>query len=220
MFSLFPKDKKFYVLFNDLSANLVEITTEFESFLKDYSNNSPPAKGTADLIATSVSLKRIIDLDRKGDDLSEQLLKELFSTFVTPMDREDVHGLTKTLTSIIEHVTGAARRFDMYNISTVHAPAIELTQVLIKCVTEVQSLVNRIDNLSSLEKFTPVIDQLNLHEKEGDRIYRKAIKEMFLHEQDPLEVIKWKDIYDRLENAIDKCYAAGTIMLGMILKYA
>lgn len=220
MFSLFPKDKKFYVLFNQLSENLVAITREFQGFLDNYTSVAPPPKGTADLVETSPALRRIIELDRKGDEISEQLLKELFSTFVTPMDREDVHGLTKVLASIIEHVNGAARRFDMYNIHTVQTPARELTRVLLECVIEVETLVNRIDNLSSLEKFTPVIDKLNQLEKEGDRIYRQAIKEMFVLEKDPIEVIKWKDIYERLENAIDKCHSAGTIMLGMILKYA
>src|SRR3990167_8572899 len=111
--SLFPKDKKFFVLFNNLSQCLVEIAKEFQLFLHTYQDNPiVTANQTRDLVESSVALKKIVSLDSHGDGLSEDLLKTLFSTFVTPMDREDIHALTKTLTSIIAHVNGAARRFD------------------------------------------------------------------------------------------------------------
>ena len=129
--SLFPKDKKFFVLFNDLSQCLVEIAKEFQNFLHTYQENPiVTANQTRDLVEGSVSLKKIVSLDSQGDGLSEDLLKTLFSTFVTPMDREDIHGLTKTLTSIIAHINGAARRFDMYHIKSVEPAIHELTQIL------------------------------------------------------------------------------------------
>ncbi|PIQ26762.1 hypothetical protein COW36_00585 [bacterium (Candidatus Blackallbacteria) CG17_big_fil_post_rev_8_21_14_2_50_48_46] len=226
--SLFPKDKKFFVLFNNLSQCLVEITTEFQNFLQDY-EDKPIVTGqqTRDLVESSVSLRKIIDLDSKGDGLSEDLLKTLFSTFVTPMDREDIHALTKTLTSIIEHINGAARRFDMYQIKTVEPAALELSQILIESTSELKFLIERLDNLSSLERFTPHIEKLSQLEKAGDKIYRTTIKKLFCSAgesqcstEDTLHIIKWQDIFECLENAIDKCNSAGTILMGIILKYA
>lgn len=217
--SFFPKDKKFYVLFNDLSNCLVEVTQSFEEFLQTYAAPGKKAQ-TAELTAQSASLQRLMDYDRQGDDKSDELMKALFSTFVTPMDREDIHGLTKTVTSIIEHVTSAARRFDMYHINEVERPALELAGVLIECAKEVDLLIRHLDNLSNLEHFTPHIENLNQLEKKGDRIYRAAIKELFDDPTDTLHVLKWKDVFERLENAIDKCKTAASILMGIILKYA
>lgn len=221
-FSLFPKDKKFFILFNNLSQCLVEITTEFQHFLISYQDKPfETSQKTTDLIESSSSLKKIISLDAKGDGLSEELLKNLFSTFVTPMDREDIHALTKTLTSIIEYINGAARRFDMYHIKTVEPAAIELTKILVESTNELRFLIERLDNLSSLERFTPHIEKLNQLEKVGDRIYRSAIKDLFCcNSENTLHVIKWKDIFECLENSIDKCNSAGSILMGIILKYA
>lgn len=220
--SLFPKDKKFFILFNNLSQCLVEITNEFQYFLKSYQDNPfETSQKTTDLMESSVSLKKIISLDAQGDGLSEDLLKTLFSTFVTPMDREDIHALTKTLTNIIEYINGAARRFDIYHIKTVEPAALELTQVLVESTNELRFLIERLDNLSSLERFTPHIERLSQLEKEGDHIYRSAIKELFFcTSENALHVIKWKDIFECLENSIDKCNSAGSILMGIILKYA
>lgn len=224
MFKLnfFPKDKKFFVLFNDLSQVLVSIAAEFIEFLNQYpSNYAANSKGTGDLMAGSLKLTRIMELDKQGEHLVTELRKELFSTFVTPLDREDIHGMTKILNSIIEHITGAARRFDMYHITDVRKPAIELSLVLQSCVKQVEFLINHMEDLSSLDEIQHAITELEKLEKEGDRIYRNAIKEMFyLPNPDPLEVMKWKDIYERLENAVDKCNSSGSIIMGMILKYA
>lgn len=220
--NLFPKDKKFFVLFNELAKVLVNISAEFIEFLNQYSENyTSTSKGTGDLMACSLKLTRIMELDKEGEHLAADLRKELFSTFVTPLDREDIHGMTKILNSIIEHVTGVARRFDMYNITNVRPQAIELSLILQSCVKQVEYLINHMDNLSSLDKIRSAITELEKLEKEGDRIYRNAIKEMFYAgDQDPLEVMKWKDVYERLENAIDKCNSSGSIIMGMILKYA
>ncbi|MGE3725244.1 MAG: DUF47 domain-containing protein [Candidatus Sericytochromatia bacterium] len=219
--SLFPKDKKFFVLFNNLSQCLVEIAKEFQLFLHTYQDNPiVTANQTRDLVESSVALKKIVSLDSHGDGLSEDLLKTLFSTFVTPMDREDIHALTKTLTSIIAHINGAARRFDMYHIHSVEPAVHELTQILLECTNELAFLIERLDNLSSLERFTPHLEKLNQLEKEADKIYRSAIKQLFNEPQDTLHVMKWKDIFECLENAIDKCHSAGSILMGIILKYA
>ena len=219
--SLFPKDKKFFVLFNNLSQCLVEISAEFQHFLDIYQENPFVAEQkTTELVESSASLKKIISLDSRGDGLSEDLLKTLFSTFVTPMDREDIHSLTKTLTSIIEHINGAARRFDMYHVKKVEPAALELTRILRESTSELQLLIGQLDNLSSLERFTPHIEKLSQLEKEGDKVYRAAIKQLFYLPEDTLHVIKWKDIYECLENAIDKCNSAGSILMGIILKYA
>ncbi len=205
---LIPQNRKFFELFNDLSEVLTFIVREFIDFLKNYHQKDG-------------YITKIIDLEQKGNRIAAELMVELSSNFVTPLDREDIHGLTKILNGIIDHVHGVARRFDMYNVDAIREPAILMSEVLLNCVEELELLINRLNNMSALEKITPAIDQLDKFEEKGDEIYRQAIKELFLKEADtPLEVLKWKDIYERIENNIDKCNDAGNIILGIILKYA
>lgn len=205
---LMPEDKKFFVLFNDLSKVLVTITQEFHFFLKDYSTDWS-------------KISKIHELEQTGNKIASELYKELFSNFVTPLDREDIHSLTKICNSIIDHVYGVARRFEIYNVTQMRENVIRLSEVLMECGTELQLLINRLNDMSSLEKITPAIDRLDKLEEKGDEIYRQAVKELF-HNKDieTLEVIKWKDIYERVENNIDKCNDVGSILLGIILKYA
>lgn len=219
--NFFPKDRKFYVLFNNLSECLVDTVAEFGRFLEGYPNLPiVTERRTAELAESSETFKNLLALDKKCDAVSDELRTALFSTFVTPLDREDIHGLNKTLTSITEHVSSAARRFDMYHVNKVEPAVLKQADVLLRCVKELQLLIGHLENLSSMERFTPHIEQLNLLEKEGDQIYRKAIKELFWQPTDTIHVIKWKDIFERIEDAIDKCNQAGTILMGIILKYA
>lgn len=204
---LMPEDKKFFVLFNELSQLLVEIIKEFLTLLKDYSNRQ-------------IHVTKVHEMEQRGNKIAAELLKELFSNFVTPLDREDIYSLTKLLNSIVDHVHGVARRFDMYNVERMREPAVRLAEVLLSCSEELQLLINRLNDMSALEKFTPGIDKLDKLEEKGDEIYRQAVKDLFHNESQHLEVIKWKDIYERLENNIDKCNDIGNIILGIILKYA
>ena len=207
---LLPEDKKFFVLFNALSKILVEATTEFNQFIKNY----------ADLTQRAKHIQKIIELENQGDLCAADLRKELFINFVTPLDREDIHSLTKILGSIIDHVHGATIRFGMYNVEAVRDLAVELSDILVQSAYEVEKIVSRLNDFSSLEKLMPCIDKLHELEEQGDTFYRQAIQDLFSHEKDVLEVVKWKDIFERLENAIDKCDDATNVILGVVLKYA
>ncbi len=204
---LMPEDKKFFVLFNELSQVLVNIVQAFHDFLSNYTNRQE-------------HINKIHELEQKGNKIASELLKELFSNFVTPLDREDIYSLTKLLNSIIDHVNGVARRFDIYNVDQMLEPAVRLSDILLSCVEELKFLINRLNDMGALEKITPTIDKLDRLEEKGDDIYRSAMKDLFQNETRPLEVIKWKDIYERIENNIDKCSDVGNIILGIILKYA
>lgn len=200
---------------------MVETVAEFGRFLETYPDSPVVSeRRTAELAESSDTFRNLLALDKKCDALSDELRTALFSTFVTPMDREDIHGLNKTLTSITEHVSSAARRFDMYHVRKVEPAVLMQADVLLRCVKELQVLIGHLDNLSSLERFTPHIEKLHQLEKEGDHIYRKAMKELFWQPTDTIHVIKWKDIFERLEDAIDKCNMSGNILMGIILKYA
>ncbi|MEK7433942.1 MAG: DUF47 family protein [Cyanobacteriota bacterium] len=205
--NLVPKDKIFFELFDQLSSSLVEMTEEFYKFINDYENKE-------------IYSKKIIELEEKGHQISERLLKELISNYITPIDREDVHALTKLLNSVVEHVNAATLYFDLYRIENVNQHVKDLTTKLREGVYEIKFLIDHVEDMSKVEKVYSHIEKLRIIEEEGDRIYRDAVRELFSKTEEPLHIIKWKDVYHRLENAIDKCSDTGNIILGMILKYA
>ncbi|GIW22443.1 MAG: hypothetical protein KatS3mg068_1450 [Candidatus Sericytochromatia bacterium] len=205
--NLMPQDKKFFDLFNKLSNVLVKISEEFILFLENYQNQN-------------TYVEQINKLEDEGNSLADELMKELLSTFVTPLDREDIHSLTKLLASIVNHVHSVTRYFDLYNIKEVNDNVINLAKTLKSCSQELSLLISRLNNMSELGKISPHIDEIHKLEYQGDKIFRNSIKDLFTNDYEALYVIKWKDIYNRIENAIDKCNDSANVILGIILKYA
>lgn len=204
---LLPQDKKFFKLFNELSDSMNSIIQDFLTLCQNYSEKD------------SLN-EKIVTTEKRGNSIADELMKELLSNFVTPMDREDIHQLTKLLNSIIDHVHSAAIRLELYRITSINQELTKLAEILLVCTKELSLLVGKLDNMSELEKLSLHINTLHKLEEDGDQIYRGAIRRLFDEEKDALQVMKWKDIYDRLENAIDKCNDAGNIIMGVVLKYA
>lgn len=204
---LIPQDKKFFRLFNELTDVLVKITDEFNLFLNDYSKKEEYTE-------------RITTLQKKGNKISEELLKEIISSFITPIDREDIHTLTKILNSIVEHVHAATIYFELYRIETINKNIFALAESLKGAVSELKQLMDRLEDKSDVERVYSHLVKLQTIEENGDEIYRNSVRALFRDTEDPLSILKWKDVYHRLENAIDKCSDAGNTILGMVLKYA
>jgi len=205
---LLPQDKKFFTLLNELSSILVNITHEFNGFLKNYSTKDG-------------HILKIHELERSASRVTGELLKELFSNFVTPLDREDIYSLTKILNGIIDRIDGITKKFEAYNVHTVRDNALRMSEVIMDCADEIQLLINNLNNMKSLDVFKPSLERLDKLEEKGDELYYNSMTDLF-HDNniDTVEVIKWKDIFERLEKDIDKCNDIGHIVLGLILKYA
>lgn len=204
---LIPQDKKFFRLFNELTAVLVEITDEFNGFLNEYSKKEEYTE-------------RITKLKEKGNKISENLLNEIISSFITPIDREDIHSLTKILNSIVEHVHAATIYFELYRIDSINKNVFALAVTLKEAVYELKQLMDRLEDKSQVERVYTHLQKLQAIEENGDKVYRDSVRALFRETEDPLSIIKWKDVYHRLENAVDKCSDAGNTILGMVLKYA
>jgi len=205
---LLPQDKKFFLLLNELSDILVGITHEFNSFLKNYSTKDG-------------HITRIHEFERSAGRVTGELLKELFSNFVTPLDREDIYSLTKILNGIIDRINGITKKFEAYNVKSVENSALSLSEVIMDCADEIKLLISNLNNMSAIDVFKPALNRLDALEEKGDDLYYGAMKDLFHSDNiSTVDVIKWKDIYERLEKDIDKCNDIGHIVLGLILKYA
>ena len=199
---LIPRDEGFFVLFDDISRRLKDSAALLSQVFTD------PARSEA-------RIAEIKKLENEADDLVHEVRMRIDKSFVTPFDREDILLLTSSLDDVIDWIDGSARRAQMFRVETTRQPAREIADRLVKATGLIAEAVANIKQPRVVAEKGRAIKAL---EKEADNVYREAIGELFLGTTDPIEVIKWKDLYDVLENAMDKCQSAANILESISLK--
>jgi len=202
---LFPKDTNFYDLFERGAGKVYEGVELLNDLVKDFTN-------------VPLKAKRIKDVEHEADLITHETIEKLNKTFVTPLDREDIHGLISSLDNILDHVEAAADKFSLYRIPEVQSDAVLLADVLVHSVKEVQTTISKLRNLKDADLILKHCIEINRLENEGDFVYRSAIAKLFEQGGDPLNVIKWKEVYDSIENAIDSCEDVANVIEGITLK--
>jgi uncharacterized protein Yka (UPF0111/DUF47 family) len=201
---LIPRNEIFFELFDQLSDHLVTSARMVNDLFTD------PA-GAAEHVR---SIKAV---EHKADLLTATVNQKIDTSFITPIDREDVHMLASRLDDVIDLLDGTARRFEMLHIHTVLPPARQLTAVLMRAASEIQAAVKSMRKAAVVNQRVVAIKQL---EEEGDAIYHEAVGALFSGTPNPLEVIKWKEIYDTLEETIDSCMGVAQVLQSISIKNA
>ena len=160
---------------------------------------------------------RIKEVEHKADAVTHACIEELHKTFVTPFERGDIHNLIKGLDNIIDAVDSAASWMAIYEVKEVRHETLALAEVLIAAVREIEIALKKLRTSKKLDDFQEHCTRLHQLESEGDAILRSALARLF-KEGDPLLVIKWKEIYERLEQATDHCEKVANIIEGVILE--
>jgi hypothetical protein len=202
--NLIPKNEIYFVLFNKASENLTEAAVLLCDSLR-----YPEKAGTLS--------EEIKELEHKGDEIVAEISRQLEKTFVTPFDSEDIHELKSTIDSILDSIDSIAEKITLYNVKEIPQAAIDLAQELTNSAKFLSSLIGCLKKMQCDHK---LIEEIKHSEQAADRIYRKAIGALFANGADVLEVIKWKDIYEDLEDAVDFCREAAYSIEGIILKHA
>lgn len=200
---LFPRQKGFYDLFTRSASNAVEGARIYLDLCQHFID----PKGSARLIR---------EKEHIGDEITHETIRALNTTFVTPIDREDIHGLATSLDDIMDHIEAAA---DMCNLHHVEAPtshAIQQAELLVRMCESVASVVDQLRKLKGLENQLLEIHEI---ENEGDRIYRSAIADLYNGEHKAMDVLKWQTIYDQVERAIDRCEDVANRIEAIMLKH-
>lgn len=161
--------------------------------------------------------REIKDLEHQGDDLTHEVIRALNRTFVTPFDREDIYELAAGLDDILDYIEEVADTTNLYGITTIPEPALELGGLLAQAVAQLEQAIGRLE--SGKEGDEHVIEVHRL-EDVGDSISRRAIAELFSGQRPPLEVIKLKDLYALLEDALDRCEDVANVLEGIAIKNA
>lgn len=202
-----PREDRFYRLFDQASANVRRGAELLLVMLQNYT----------DVAAKAKDIKAI---EHTGDQFIHDTYDQLNKIFVTPLDREDIGAIASAMDDIIDLIEATADDFVLYNIQEPLPPAIELAQLLVLGTTAVQEAVGCLPQMSrKRESLRESLESINHLEHDGDEIYRGAIQDLF-QKPDPILIIKWKQIYDHMERAVDKCEDFADVLHGVMLKYA
>lgn len=201
-FSLLPRDRTFFDLFIEAGQNAVRAAK-----LLDEMMNSWPESGALG--------REIVDAEQEGDRITHDIIKRLNTTFVTPIDREDIYGLATQMDDIVDYTEEAADFLGLYKIEAPMEQAQALTKVLVASCEQLAMGLENLPSFKDLDKYWIEIHRL---ENDGDRISRDAVASLFSNGIDPMIVIRWKDMFAVLEEAIDATETAAQILEGIVIK--
>ncbi len=200
--SLLPRDSAFFELFVEAGQNALHAARLLDEMMGSW----PDAGGLG---------RDILKAEQEGDRITHDIIQRLNSTFVTPIDREDIYGLATQMDDIVDYTEEAADFLGLYKIEAPMEQAGALTKVLVGACEQLAEALEFLRNFKGLEKYWIEIHRL---ENEGDRISRDAVASLFSNGIDPMVVIRWKDIFAVLENAIDATETAAQILEGIVIK--
>jgi predicted phosphate transport protein (TIGR00153 family) len=207
MFSLIPKEMIFFDLFEEAAKNAHQGALALSDLLEDFRN--VPEK-----------VKKIKDIEHAGDKITHTTIEKLNQTFITPLDREDIHELICRLDDIIDLIDSAVARMHLYKIDKPTEDAKALAKVLVTATQIIIELLPKMRNLKLSSSLLQDCIAIHTQENEGDRIEQHALASLFENGQDPIYIIKWKDIYEELESATDRCEDVANVIEGIVLKNA
>jgi hypothetical protein len=205
---LFPSEGKvFFDLFERHAEKTVEAARLLQAMLGKPGDLADQAR-------------RIKELEHEGDVITHRAVEILHRTFVTPIDRGDIHRLISRLDDVLDLVEATSERVWLYGIQASDRDACDLAATLVSAVCEVSRAMVGLRNLKDRDAILQVCMEINRYENEGDTLLRRAVARLFQESKDPMLVIKWKDIYEFLEDAIDRCEDIANVVEGVALEYS
>jgi predicted phosphate transport protein (TIGR00153 family) len=205
VFRLLPREEKFFDLFEQQAGHIVSASRVLEEMTLEY----------ADAKAKAAQIK---DLEHAGDTLTHEIVRRLNTTFVTPIDREDIYALASRLDDVLDLIDAVADRFLVYKIDSPTDGAIAMAKIIVKTAEETDRAVRCLRTLSSYYHKHAV--EVNRLENEADRMLRDQLAALFEGTKDAIEVIKWKELYETMESITDRCEDVVNVIEGITLKMA
>lgn len=199
---LVPRDRVFFDLFNQAGQNTLRAARLLQEMVEKWPDSGDLAR-------------EILLAEQEGDRITHDIVQRVNSTFVTPIDGEDIYGLATRLDDIVDQIEESADFMGLYRIEAPMDQALAMTDVLVRSCEQLALLLERLRGFKDLQKYWIEIHRL---ENDGDRLFRDAVAALFSHNPDPMMVIRWRDIFLRLERAIDATEAAAHILEGIVIK--
>ena len=202
MFSLFPREEDFFILFRKQAAMVRKGCDLLHEMMEAFDRLEERAK-------------ELKDVEHEADLVTHEIFERLNRTFITPLDREDIHSLASNLDDVLDAVEAIGSRIVLFKVGHPTAEAMRLAKILTLCASQIEQAVDNLKNLQNLMSFTVEINRL---ENEADSISRNATADLFSGRHDLLDVLRWKEIYGRLEGAADKCEDVANAIESIMVK--
>ena len=206
-FPFIPREEKFFGLFEESAQNMVKTAQELKELVSAWDN-------------VEERVKRITELEHQGDTITHQIMTQLHRTFVTPFDREDIALLAHSLDDVTDFIEAAADAMSLYKVNSPGQKAKELADIIVQAATEIEKAICQLEHRHELKKILEHCVEINRLENAADRIFRSVIAELFDDSTDVAQIIKWREIYEHMESATDRCEDVANVLEGVVLKNA
>ena len=203
---LIPKEEGFFDLFEELVNKIEEGGELFLDLVEHYEYSDQ-------------KIAKLKKLENEADVITRNTYEKMHKTFLTPIDREDIYDLVNKMDSILDMVEASAARMSLYKVKVPAREIIDQARILNKAIKKVKYIVYAMRNMKNAKMILDTCVEIHTLENEGDIVMRMTISRLFECEKDPIELIKWKEIFERIEESIDICEDVSNIVEGIVLKY-
>ena len=206
-FSFIPREQVFFPLFEESARNMVKAAQSLKELVDTWQD-------------VEQKVNEITELEHQGDLITHKIMAQLHRTFVTPFDREDIAQLTHTMDDITDFIHAASDAMLLYKVDPPGQRVKELADIIVQGAAEIEKAMPQLRHRGELKKILKRCVELNRLENAADRVYRSAIAELFSDSSDMAHVIKWREIYEHMESATDRCEDVANVLEGVAIKYA
>ena len=204
---LLPKEDRFFALFTEQAENVLTGSRALLELMRNFTDTEKKAQ-------------HIHQIEHQGDNLAQTIANTMDATFVTPIDREDIHALAWKIDKVMDYIDASAKRMVLFRLKKPTSDMIKLGELIERCAVELCRVMPKLSNPSFSEEIRVHLNEITRLEKEGDQIHHAALAKLFEDEKDPIKLIKIKEITEFLEEAIDSFERVGHIMESIVVKNA
>jgi len=206
-FPFMPREGNFFELFELSASNMVKAAYKLRELVDTWEH-------------VDGSVSEITELEHEGDTITHRIMEQVNRTFVTPFDREDIALLAHSLDDVTDFINAAADAMFLYKVNRPGQSAKELTDIIVQSATEVEKAMPMLRNRADLRQIHERCAEINRLENMADRVFRSAMADLFTDTTDIAEIIKWREIYEHMESATDRCEDVANVLEGVALKHA
>ena len=205
-FPFIPREEVFFPLFEESARNMVKAAQSLKELVDNWQD-------------VAQKINEITELEHQGDTITHKIMAQLHRTFVTPFDREDIAQLAHTLDDVTDFIHAASDAMLLYKVDSPSQRAKELADIIVQGAVEIEKAMPQLRHRSELKRILERCVELNRLENAADRVYRSALVELFSDTKDTARVIQWREIYQHMENATDRCEDVANVLEGVAIKH-
>jgi hypothetical protein len=206
-FRFLPTEENFFEVFDEMAQILVDAAASLQELINNYEN----------IVEKTLYLR---SMEKKADEATTLIFSRLNVSFVTPIDREDIHALAASMDDVLDYIEASADRMKLYGVDKPREEAAELAALLVEGTKQIQKGVHAVSDFRDIESILQPCIEINKVENQGDEVQRRALARLFREEAKPLEIAKWQEIFDRLETATDRCEDVANVLESIVVKNA